>query len=109
MGGNPSLSLSSHFFSTFVLVLVSIFNFIFTVCFDLCCCFSISFLGTKEKGSEKEEIQLQSNSKNEDKNATEAKFPLSFSFPSYDCFSFTDVHAMYIDFHHFFHEHVEFY
>ena len=51
MGGNPSLSLSSHFFSTFVLVLVSIFNFIFAVCFDVCYCFSISFLGTKEKGA----------------------------------------------------------
>ena len=51
MGGNPSLSLSSHFFSTFVLVLVSIFNFIFVVCFDVCCCFSISVLGTKEKGA----------------------------------------------------------
>ena len=51
MGGKPSLSLSSHFFSTFVLVLVSIFTFIFAVCFDVCCCFSISFLGTKEKGS----------------------------------------------------------
>ena len=50
-GGNPSLSLSFHFFSTFVLVLVSIFTFIFAVCFDVCCCFSISFLGTKEKGT----------------------------------------------------------
>ena len=43
------------------------------------------------------------------KECNQCKFPLSFSFPSYDSFSFTDVHAMYIDFHHFFHEHVEFY
>ena len=72
MGGNPSLSLSSHFFSTFVLVLVSIFNFIFVVCFDVCCCFSISLLGTMERGTSKEESQRQSNSKNEEKNATDA-------------------------------------
>ena len=42
------------------------------------------------------------------KECNRCKFPLSFSFPSYDCFSFTDVHAMYIYCHHFFHEHVEF-
>ena len=71
MGGNPSLSLSFHFFSTFVLCLVFIFTFIFAVCFVVFCCFSISLLGTNEKGTSKEEIQLQSNSKNEEKNATD--------------------------------------
>ena len=76
MGGNPSLSLSFHFFSTFVLVLAFIFTFIFAICFDFYCCFVISLLGTslylEEKGTSKEEIQLQSNSKNEEKNATDA-------------------------------------
>ena len=72
MGGNPSLSLSFHFFSTFGLVLVFIFTFIFAVCFDVCCCFSISLLGTMERGTSKEEIRLQRNSKNEEKNATDA-------------------------------------
>ena len=37
------------------------------------------------------------------------QIPAKFFFSSYDCFSFTDVHAMYLDFHHFFHEHVQFY
>ena len=39
-----------HLFSTFVLVLAFIFTFIFSVYFDVCCCFFISFLGTMEKG-----------------------------------------------------------
>ena len=56
----------------FVLVLAFIFTFIFALCFDVFCYFFISFLGTKEKGTQKEEIQLQSNSKNEEKNATDA-------------------------------------
>ena len=38
----------------------------------VCCCFSISLLGTKERGTSKEEIQLQNKSKNEEKNATDA-------------------------------------
>ena len=37
------------------------------------------------------------------------QIPAKFSFPSYDGISFTDVHAMYTNCHHFFHEHVEFY
>ena len=72
MGGNPSLSLSSHFFPTFVLVLAFIFKFIFSICFYVCCCFPISLLGTMERGTSTEEIQLQRNSKNEEKNATDA-------------------------------------
>ena len=73
MGGNPSLSLSLHLFSTFVLVFAFIFTFIFDVFFDVCFCFSISLLGTKERGTSKEEIQLQNNSTNEEKNATNSK------------------------------------
>ena len=61
-----------HLFSTFVLVLAFIFTFIFAVCFDVCCCFFISLSGTKERGTSKEEIQLQNNSTNEEKNATDA-------------------------------------
>ena len=68
MGGNPSLSLSLHLFSTFVLVFAFIFTFIFAVCFDVFYCFSISLLGAKEKGTSKEEIQHQNNSTNEEKN-----------------------------------------
>ena len=40
-----------HLFSTFVLVLAFIYFYILAVCFDVCCCFFISFLGTKEKGT----------------------------------------------------------
>ena len=52
-------------------MLAFIFTFIFVVCFDVCYCFSISLLGTKEKGTSKEEMQLQNNSTNEEKNATD--------------------------------------
>ena len=48
-GRQPILISIFPFLSTFVLVLVFIFTFIFAVCFDVFCCFSISFLGTKEK------------------------------------------------------------
>ena len=71
MGGNPSLSLSLHLFSTFVLVFVFIFTFLFSVCFDVFCCFSISLLGAKKNGTSKEEIELQNNSTNEEKNTTD--------------------------------------
>ena len=70
MGGNPSLSLSLHLFYTFVLVFAYIFTFIFAIFFDIFCCFSISLLGVKEKGTSNEEIQLQNNSTNDEKNAT---------------------------------------
>ena len=72
LSGNPSLSLFWHLFSTFVLVLAFIFTFIFAVFFDFCCCFSISSVGAKEKGTSKDEIQHQNNSKKEVKNATVA-------------------------------------
>ena len=44
----------------------------FFVFFDACCCFSIRSVGDKEKKTSKEEIQLQNNSTNEEKNATDA-------------------------------------
>ena len=44
--------------------------FIFVVCCDVCCFFSISSIGAKEKGTSKEEIQPQNNSKKEKKNVT---------------------------------------
>ena len=70
-GRQPILISIFPFLSTFVLVLVFIFTLIFAVFFDVFCYFSVSLLGTKEKGTSKEEIQLQSNSKNEEKNATD--------------------------------------
>ena len=72
VGRQPFFILFLHLFSTFVLVLTFIFTFIFAVCFDVCCCFFIILLGTKERGTSKDEIQLQNNSTNEEKNATNA-------------------------------------
>ena len=72
VGRQPIFVLFLPLFSTFALVLAFIFTFKFVVCFDVCCCFSISLLGTKERGTSKEEIQLQSNSTNEEKNTTDA-------------------------------------
>ena len=70
VGRQPIFVLFLPLFSTFVIFLAFIFNFIFGFCFDVCCCFSISLLGTKERGTSKEEIQLQNNSTNKEKNAT---------------------------------------
>ena len=61
-----------HLHFTFVHVFVFIFTFTFSFCFDVLCCFSISLLGDKEKGTSKEEIQHQNNSTNEEKNAIDA-------------------------------------
>ena len=64
-----TLYLFSHLLSNFVLVFAFIFTFIFAVCLDICCYFSITSIGAKEKRTSKEEIQPQ-NSTNEEKNAT---------------------------------------
>ena len=52
--------------------IILVLNFIFAVCFNVCCCFSISSLGAKEERTSKKEIQPQKNSTNEEKNATKA-------------------------------------
>ena len=54
------------FVFVFIFYLCFAFNFtlIFSVCFDVYCCFSISSLGAKEKRTSKEEIQPQKNSTN---------------------------------------------
>ena len=62
----------SPYLTIFYLVFAFIFTFLFAFGFDVCCCFSISSLGAKEKRTSKEEIQPQKNSRNKEKNATDA-------------------------------------
>ena len=101
MGGNPSLSLFLNLFSTFLILFAFIFTFIFFVFFDVCCCFSISLLGAKDKGTSKGEIQPQNNSTNEEKMQS-MQIPAKFFFYTLRLFSFLLVlHAIHNDCHFF--------